>query len=103
MWNPIDSAPCDGTEFLAYDPVAKKFAVCFARREPPYTNWDRKVRRGEWVDINPTQIDGEYGPDDDDFWGSRATYWAPLPLPPTAEQIEVAGERKMVWVPTSQP
>jgi len=65
---PIETAPTDGSEFLAYDPVAKCFDVCVVRQ------WGRELRM--W----PTQKDGEYGPLEDDFQVERATLWWPLPV-----------------------
>ena len=61
---PIDSAPKDGSEFLAYDPVAKKFDVCTYEKR-----WNRFYQ---------TQMDGESGPGEDDFQAERATLWWPL-------------------------
>lgn len=73
MWQPIETAPRDGTEFLAYDAHAKKMDVC------------------EWIDsrsvhIQPVQSDGDYGPSEDDFGYhlSAITHWMPLPAPPVA-------------------
>ena len=68
---PIDTAPRDGTEFLAYDPVAKKFDVCH------YLTWTNffepmQIRQS-------TQFDAEYGPLEDEFQPERATLWWPLP------------------------
>lgn len=63
--HPIETCPEDGSEFLAYDPVAKKFDVC------AYSdNWQRVVS---------TQTDLEFGPLEDDFQFERATLWWPLP------------------------
>lgn len=70
-WQPINTAPRDKSEFLAYDPVAKKYDVC--------TMEDWSNMRGEWWVCYPTQSDGEYGPCDDDFKYDRATLWMPLP------------------------
>ena len=67
-WQPIDTAPTDGSEFLAYDPVAKKFDVCVMH--------ESVVGLG-WV-CHATQSDGEYGPYEDEFHGHRATLWASL-------------------------
>ena len=59
---PIETCPKDGSEFLAYDPVAEKFDVC---------RWTHYLVQ--------TQVDGEWGPFDDDFHDTRATLWWPLP------------------------
>lgn len=65
-WQPIETAPKDGTEILAFDPVADKCDVCYMQRSRIWS----------------TQSDGEYGPDDDEFQATRATHWMPLPKPP---------------------
>jgi hypothetical protein len=66
---PIATCPKDESEFLAYDPVARKFDVCV---------W---VPKGSGIieGIMSTQFDGEYGPMEDDFHERRATLWWPLP------------------------
>lgn len=73
-WRPIETAPKDGTEFLAYDSHAKKQDVC---------NWVQfGAQRGEvWA----TQSDSEYGPGKDEFGylPQHITHWMPLPEPPT--------------------
>jgi len=61
--HPIDTCPKDGSEFLAYDPVARKFDVCLWRGNEP----------------RATQYDHEYGPLSDQFQDERATLWWPLP------------------------
>ena len=66
---PIETAPKDGSEFLAYDPVARKFDVC---------EW-YKFGKGGHGRVYQTQEDGEYGPREDDFQADRATLWWPLP------------------------
>lgn len=63
---PIETCPKDGSEFLAYDPVARKYDVC--------EWWDSVM-----VGVHQTQSDSEYGPMEDDFWPQRATLWWPLP------------------------
>lgn len=80
-WQPIETAP-EGCEFLAYDPVADKFDVC--------------ARIGFLSDrVFQTQVDGEYGPSDDEFDGSRATHWMPLPESPVPPQPKVSAEQKL--------
>lgn len=75
-WQPIETAPKDGTEFLAFDSRTRKMDVCemsnIITREPL------------WV-CRPVQMDGEYGPDNSDFgyeW-KDITHWMPLPKPPS--------------------
>jgi hypothetical protein len=67
-WQPIETAPEDETEFLAYDVRTKKFDVC-------------EVYRG---DVVSTQFDGEQGPDEHEFGYYREDikWWMPLPAPP---------------------
>lgn len=68
VWQPIASAPRDGTEFLAYDHAVAKMAVC---------HWGRNGPR-------PTQFDRLDGPMSDEF-GYRKEgirHWMPLPAAP---------------------
>lgn len=76
MWQPIETAPKDGTEFLAYDIRTRKMDVC----EMVYCGGDIFVPR-------PVQADGEYGPCTDEFGcnGADIRFWMPLPPPPEAE------------------
>jgi Protein of unknown function (DUF551) len=67
-WADIETAPKDGTEFLAFDGVAKKCGVA--------------VWSTVWEHFDIVQSDGEYGPDEDQFQGARITHWMPLPEPP---------------------
>lgn len=70
-WQPIETAPRDGTEFLAYDIQAKKQDVC---------HWSKNF---EWFEA--VQSDGETGPWFGEFGRDREdiTHWQPLPAPPT--------------------
>ncbi len=68
---PIESAPKDGREFLAYDPVTKCFDVVTSLR----------TFADNWETVS-TQYDQEYGPLSDDFQAERATLWWPLPDTP---------------------
>jgi hypothetical protein len=70
-WQPIETAPKDGTEFLGYDSLTRKMDVCV---------WQ------DWY-FYQVQCDGEMGPSDDEFgydW-KTITHWRPLPAPPTQE------------------
>lgn len=78
-WRPIDSAPKDGTEFLAYDSAARKQDVCIFKnlRAPSFEPL--------WI-CQPVQVDGAYGPLNDEFgydW-KHITHWQPLPEPPSS-------------------
>lgn len=77
-WQPIETVPRDGTEFLAYDSRTKKQAVCKATVVA--------MKEGEWVRTYPTQMDGEYGPMEDEFGYNNedVTHWMPLPEPPAS-------------------
>lgn len=92
MWHPIETRPDEG-EFLAYDPISDKQDVCYATTEDvfgcidgltisgkPFTTKRGKI--GKRNSCEATQSDGEYGPEDDDFQGGRATHWQPLPPKP---------------------
>lgn len=73
-WKPRETAPTDGTEFLAYDARTGKMDVC-----KTYVG-----HRG--VEIEACQYDKEYGPMDNEFGCDEAdiTHWMPLPAPPAA-------------------
>ena len=74
-WQPIYTAPKDGTEFLAYDATVNKMDVAYM------IEW----RDGEYKCV-AVQSDGEYGPEPDQFcssWQNKITHWKPLPEPPT--------------------
>ncbi len=53
-WRHIKHAPRDGTEFLAYDVLTKKFDVCNMQV--------MQVKGKEHWYASPVQYDGEYGP-----------------------------------------
>lgn len=71
-WQPIETAPRDGTEFLAYSTRCGKCDVVVWRDFGSYGYFD------------PVQSDGECGPFENEFgYGSDdATHWMPLPEPP---------------------
>jgi len=76
-WQPIETAPKDGTEFLAYDSATKKFDVCIME------NWRVGPGQSQWI-CSAVQIDGENGPLSSEFgYDDKAiTHWMPLPEPP---------------------
>lgn len=76
-WQPIETAPKDGTHFLAFDSRVRRMGVChmvnISTREPL------------WV-CQLLECDFEYGPGVEDFGRdySDITHWQPLPEPPTS-------------------
>jgi len=76
-WKPIESAPI-GVEFLGWDSSARKMDVC------EMTNISTKTPH--WI-ARQVQMDGEYGPSNDEFGYDSAniTHWTSLPAPPTPE------------------
>lgn len=94
-WQEIETCPDEG-EFLAYDPVSGKQDVCTMIIESvygpldltttgiPYTS--RRAKVGTRRSCTQVQEDYEYGPDDDQFQGERATHWMPLPTPPKTSE-----------------
>lgn len=86
-WKSIESAPKDGTEFLAYDKATGKMDVCVMVEFV-----------GTWR-AESTQSDGEWGAFAGEFDGGRleadgtvtpsaVTAWMPLPSPPISEEGE---------------
>lgn len=74
-WQDIETAPRDGTEFLAWDSVAQKMDVAYM--------YNVSTREPLWVP-RQVQMDGEYGPLGDEFGCDHRniTHWMPLPEPP---------------------
>ena len=70
-WQPIETAPKDGAEFLAYDPVSNRADVC---------EWNEMLGC-----VWQSQADGEFGPDEGEFRGDSASHWMPLPQPPETQ------------------
>lgn len=68
-WMPIETAPKDGTRFLAYQ---KDRALCECWWQEDFSNWSG------WLD----DADSEPEP----------THWMPLPAPPAAHAPETAAE-----------
>lgn len=80
MWQPIDTAPKDGTRFLAYSSTSGKLFVC---------RWEeRPLKGGHWT----VYLDGEdgwiYHLGKDPQWlvVKPVTHWMPLPEPPNEKQ-----------------
>ncbi len=74
-WQPIETAPRDGSEFLGYDSRTMKMDVCHMA--------NISTQDPLWI-CRQVQMDGEYGPDYNDFGYERKdiTHWTPLPAPP---------------------
>lgn len=75
-WRPIETAPKDGSEFLAYSPMVRKYDVVKYETLGVLKDW-----------FVPVQMDGTYGNDPSDFFGDNDDreqwVWQPLPEPPT--------------------
>ena len=69
-WQTIDSAPRDGTWFVAYRPDAGVFAATWHHPAHEDGGWD--------VEAEPILFDTSGG----DLTGSHPTRWMPLPAPP---------------------
>lgn len=61
-WQSIESAPRDGTNFLACSPQSSVFLAHWANGVVDSSSWE----------------------DDDGYRERHATHWMPLPLPPDA-------------------
>lgn len=75
-WLPIETAPKDDTEFLAYDSRTKRMDVCVM---------SNLYGPNDWL-VKPVQSDPVYGTHEDEF-GHRSvdiTHWMPLPEPPNS-------------------
>ena len=72
-WRPIESAPRDGTRFLAYRPLA-------AKSFDPVI----KIVRGVPVSNEPWECTVPPGMDNSNYTDGlcKATHWMPLPEPP---------------------
>lgn len=70
-WQPINTAPKDGTEFLAWDSRVREMGVC--------------VWIGEWQRIVPVQGDS-FSTDKFGHDSGNLTHWRPLPKPPEDSQ-----------------
>lgn len=75
-WDLIETAPKDGSEFLAYDAASGKQDVAHCVQSGPCKG-----------DIMAVQFDYEYLAEKDEFGGpdARITHWQPLPGPPDRE------------------
>ena len=66
-WQPIESAPKDGTQILVW--------VVGIEPRPRIAYWSDRARHGGSV--------GWFGLQSQHFIGLNVTYWMPLPAPPT--------------------
>jgi hypothetical protein len=72
-WQPIETAPKDGTRFLAFFPLEKNdeyYAQIVIIRWSYYKRWES----------------AEYGGELDYEFDSQPTHWMPLPNPPKQEK-----------------
>jgi hypothetical protein len=70
-WQPIESAPKDGTEILGWDKEGKYASVSF-KVTRYYCNWENKYRDSKsWWKGNVT---------------CTPTHWMPLPKPPETKE-----------------
>ena len=77
-WQTIETAPKDGTAFLAYEPMIGVYHTAFTTQWPIENDVDRTYRGfpcGFW----PSGILGGYP---FGAWDAQPTHWMPLPLPP---------------------
>ena len=72
-WQPIETAPKDGTEIIVFDPTNEP-PVFTASFVSPWTGWS-------------CSVEGRYAPDDDFFGDTpkRPTHWMHLPKLPVEE------------------
>ena len=73
-WQPIESAPKDGTPVLLFDPVFQRHIGSFVEEwyKTEYVPEHRTYTRQKWVCwSNRTNLD------------FKPTHWMPLPEPPT--------------------
>ena len=74
MWQPIETAPKDGSYILAYDSESESIDVVFWHDGAEGLGGKRKVM--EWC------VKDSYGDEQGGWFDSRATHWMPLPEPP---------------------
>jgi hypothetical protein len=70
-WQPIETAPKDGTVIIIYD---TEWGVYAAEWSP---SWYGDTTNQGWIEA---RFDEEYG-----SYAKNATLWMPLPEPPTGE------------------
>ncbi len=80
-WQPIETAPKDGTNILVYDPPSEYYSggifIVF---------WDREYKRSSKTWCVICSEDGETG-----SWAtiSHPTHWMPLPEPPNSAEEQI--------------
>lgn len=91
-WQPIETAPKDGTEILAFGMgVEGEPVVMWDDSKPRIPMWRVIHWKETWYDDYAEQPDGSYRKDRKQgfaYWGPnpqqfRPTHWMPLPTPPT--------------------
>lgn len=72
-WQPIETAPRDGTSILIFCPHYGISRVEY-----------RKSRSGDWRILSDDYMTA-FDSSGDDVWNDTATHWMPLPAPPEAK------------------
>lgn len=73
-WQPIESAPRDGTEILGYNSKVNKCGIISWRRYNPTLE--------TFVPRESLNADASYYENDFDYDWGKITHWMPLPKPP---------------------
>lgn len=75
-WQPIETAPKDGTRILAFDPECGT-EICYPKMFPrPVDGYSESWPRDKWEIFR----DDKYAPGH--TWSFYPTHWMPLPPPP---------------------
>lgn len=78
-WQPIETAPKDGTAILAYNPMIGAYSTAYTTRFVPDKPYGGGFPCGYWPNGTP-------GSDNFGRWDCQPTHWLPLPPPPTLEE-----------------
>ena len=74
-WQPIESAPKDGSSFLCYDPNHSEEKIYVVKYRPA------QVSYGIWSNCSYPESFTEASGEEYFIW--KPTHWMPLPQPPT--------------------